>query len=62
MGQTGSQGVKQDDVNCGNQNPVQKVHVNLFTGPMVVKGRNKKNQNNSKLHLTQNWFETCYPD
>ena len=42
MGQTGSQGVKQDDVNCGNQNPVQKVHVNLFTGPIVVKGSYKR--------------------
>ena len=58
MGQTGFQCVKQDDVNCGHLN---LVNINPFTGPMVVKGRYKENQNNNKLRLTQNWFETCYP-
>ena len=42
MGQTGFQGVKQDDVNCGHIS-LFKVHVNPFTGPMVVKGRSKRN-------------------
>ena len=57
MGQTGFQGVKQYDVNCGHL----KVHDNPFTGQWQL-GEVKKRQNNNKLYLTQNWFETCYPD
>jgi hypothetical protein len=31
-------------------------------GQWYLKGGIKEKQNNNKLHLTQNWFETCYPD
>ena len=47
MGQTGFQGVKQDDVTL----TLFKVYVNPFTGPMVVKGRSKR-----KIKTITNFF------
>ena len=41
MGQTGFQGVKQDNVNCDHLNPVQSSRL-FFHRPIAVKGRSKR--------------------
>ena len=62
MSQTGFQGVKQDEINCGHLNPVESSHLPFYRVKSSSRRGIKVKSNNNKLHLTQNCFETSHPD
>ena len=62
MSQTGFQGVKQDEINCGHLNPVESPHLPFYMVKSSSRRGIKVKSINNKLHLTQKLCETCHPD